>query len=169
MSSPSRDPKLSGQLTAEYLALKNDLEQARNLATDYENQFRDKSVDFNALKARLDKTLGDLNDMQQHILALREERHRFANRAMETVALEKRVADMTAGLQRVPELEKRIAEMTAELERTRELEKRIADQTVELQRMREMEKKIADMTIELQRMRESKRGDEGGGGVSWVG
>jgi len=32
-----------------------------------------------------------------------------------------------------------------------------------------MEKKIADMTIELQRMRESKRGDEGVGGVSWVG
>jgi len=36
------DPELTGNLTADYVALRNDLEQAKSLAMDYQNQLCDK-------------------------------------------------------------------------------------------------------------------------------
>jgi septal ring factor EnvC (AmiA/AmiB activator) len=95
------DPNLSGNLTSEYAALQNDLEQARCLAADYQNQLSDKTNDFAALKLTLEKTVSDLEKLQVHILALRQERHRLSNEAMRAVALEIKVAELTKELNRL--------------------------------------------------------------------
>ena len=95
------DPTLSGNLTAEYTALQNDLEQARCLAMDYQNQLCDKSNDLATLKLTLEKTASDLEKLQAHILALREERHRLANEVMRVVSLEAKVAALTDELKRL--------------------------------------------------------------------
>jgi chromosome segregation ATPase len=95
------DPKLSGNLAADYVALQNDLQQARLLATDYQNQLCDKTNEFAGLKFVLEKTSADLERLQEHILALREERHSLANKAMRAVALEAKVAALTDELKRL--------------------------------------------------------------------
>jgi len=103
---PSRfncDPSLSGNLTAEYTALQNDLEQARCLAVDYQNQLSDKANSVAQLKLTLEKTAGDLEKLQAHILALREERHRLANEVMRVVSLEAKVAALTEEVKRLRE------------------------------------------------------------------
>jgi chromosome segregation ATPase len=102
------DPSLSGNLTAEYTALQNDLEQARCLAVDYQNQLSDKSNALATLKITLERTSGDLEKLQAHILALREERHRLANECMRVVALEFKVANLTEELKRLRETQREI-------------------------------------------------------------
>ena len=97
------DPTLSGNLTADYTALRNDLEQAKSLAKDYQNQLCDKSNDIALLKSTLEKTAGNLEKLQAHIVALREERHRLANEVMRVVLLEGKVASLTDELNRLRE------------------------------------------------------------------
>lgn len=109
MSRFSCDPNLTGNLTAEYEALQNDLEQAKSLARDYQNQLCDKSNDVAALKLTLEKTAADLEKLQQHIVALRHERHKLANEVMRVVSLEAKLAASEA----------RIAGLTEELRRER--------------------------------------------------
>ena len=86
------DPNLTGNLTAEYDALQNDLVQARALAADYQNQLSDKTNDLAQLKFTLERTLANLAKLQEFIVALRQERHRLANQAMRAVALEVKLA-----------------------------------------------------------------------------
>ena len=95
------DPSLSGNLVADYTALQNDLEQARCLAVDYQNQLSDKSNDLAVLKLTLEKTVRDLEKLNAHILALREERHRLANEVMRVVSLEAKVAALTEEVKRL--------------------------------------------------------------------
>jgi chromosome segregation ATPase len=94
------DPQLTGNLNAEYEALQNDLEQAKLLAVDYQNQLSDKSNAYAALKLALEKTTSDLQKLQLHIVALREERHRLANEVMKVVSLEAKLAAVTEELKR---------------------------------------------------------------------
>ncbi len=107
MSRFTCDPTLTGNLTAEYEALQNDLEQAKLLAADYQNQLSNKTNDYAALKRTLEKTFGDLEKLQSHIIALREERHKLANEVMKVVSLEAKLAAAEA----------KIASLTDELER----------------------------------------------------
>jgi len=95
MAVNSEPPNLSSRLSADYAALQNDLQQARFLAGDYQKQLCDKSNDLAALKLLLEKAFGDLEHLQANIVALREERHRLANAAMRSVALEHKLAAMT--------------------------------------------------------------------------
>ena len=97
----NRDPKLSSKLTADYAALQNDLLQAKLLAADYQHQLCDKSNDFAVLKLALEKTTGDLEKLQAHIVALREERHKLANEVMRGVSLEVKLAAATKELKRL--------------------------------------------------------------------
>ncbi|MGB8355286.1 MAG: hypothetical protein WCD79_15415 [Chthoniobacteraceae bacterium] len=99
----SCDPSLSDNLTAEYTALQNDLEQARCLAVDYQSQLNDKSNDLAVLKLTLERTVRDLEKLNAHILAMREERHRLANECMRVVGLEFKVANLTEELKRLRE------------------------------------------------------------------
>src|ERR1700733_6472670 len=101
MSRFTCDPQLTGNLTAEYEALQNDLEQAKLLAADYQSQLSDKTNDFATLKLTLEKTIGDLEKLQSHIVALREERHKLANEVMRTVLLESKVAALTQEVNRL--------------------------------------------------------------------
>ena len=95
-NSVNRDPHLSDALSADYAALLNDLEQARGLAGDYQSQLSDKSNDLAMLKIVLERTTTDLKNLQANILALRQERHRLANQAMNAVAFEAKLNTVTA-------------------------------------------------------------------------
>jgi len=86
-----RDPHLTEALSADYTALQNDLEQARDLAVDYQRQLSDKTNDLAMLKRVLERSTTDLKNLQANILALRQERHRLANQAMHAVAFECRL------------------------------------------------------------------------------
>ncbi len=88
--SPAR-PSLGILLQAETAALRNDLDQATQLAAEYQRRLSSKNNDFAGLKMALEKALADLDAMQSSIGVLRAERHQFANDAMRAVALELRV------------------------------------------------------------------------------
>jgi len=120
------DPSLTGSLTAEYEALQNDLEQAKLLASDYQSQLSDKSNDVAGLKLTLEKTVADLEKLQAHIVALREERHRLANEVMKVVSLEAKLAAANEELRKLREEAARVAP----------LETKLAVAAVELKRLR---------------------------------
>ncbi|HET6407050.1 MAG TPA: hypothetical protein VFG14_04155 [Chthoniobacteraceae bacterium] len=83
----SPDPALAANLTAtiraDYAALQNDLEQAQELAADFQRQLAGKSNEVAHIKVLLEKTQIDLQRMEGNVDALRAERHRLANEAME--------------------------------------------------------------------------------------
>lgn len=110
MSRFTCDPNLTGNLTAEYEALQNDLEQAKQLAMDYQNQLCDKSNDVAALKLTLEKTAADLAKLQEHIVALRHERHKLANEVMRVVSLEAKLAASESKVASLTEENKRLRE-----------------------------------------------------------
>ncbi len=92
---PSPDPKISANLQADYNALKNDLEQARNLAADYQQQLAGKTNDCAQMKLLLEKSAADLDHLRRDILELRQERHRLANEIVRIPILEHRLKKMT--------------------------------------------------------------------------
>ncbi len=107
---------LGATLNADYEALRNDLDQATGLASDFQRQLAGKSNEHALLKQLFEKTQKDLAHMQTGIMELREERHRLANEAMRAVALELRLkdacaardlalADATAARQSVPAID----------------------------------------------------------------
>ena len=104
------NPNLSSTLSADYEALRNDLEQANELAADFQRQLAGKSNEFAHMKQVFEKTQTDLAQFQTSIVELRQERHRLANEAMRAVAFEMRLKDMTAERDR----------LLAELESARE-------------------------------------------------
>lgn len=83
--------KLGGMIIADYEAVRNDLDQARQLAADFQYQLSGKSNECADLKALLEKSSGDLGKLQEAITELRKERHRLANEANRTLALELRL------------------------------------------------------------------------------
>ena len=107
------DPNLSAKLKADCEALQNDVQQARELAADFQRQLAGKSNEFAALKRVFQETRTHLEKLEQGIKELREERHRLANDAMRALAFERQVADRDA----------QIARLTQELEAFRQKQK----------------------------------------------
>jgi chromosome segregation ATPase len=73
---------LTTTLRADYDALQNDLEQAQEMAADFQRQLAGKSNEVAHFKSVLEKTQEDLNRMESHVAELRRERHRLANEVM---------------------------------------------------------------------------------------
>lgn len=90
-----RNPHLTAALNAEGEALRNDLEQARELAAEYQRQLASKTNDFGALHQLFQKTMEDFAQLQASVKELREERHRLANEAMKGVAFERQLRNVT--------------------------------------------------------------------------
>ena len=96
MLEPLLNPNLSGTLTADYVALENDLVQAQELAADFQRQLAGKSNEHAQLKQIFEKTQADLAHLQEGIVELRAERHRLANEAMRATAFQAKLAMVTA-------------------------------------------------------------------------
>jgi septal ring factor EnvC (AmiA/AmiB activator) len=90
------NPNLSGTLRADYEALKNDMEQAQELASDFQRQLAGKSNEHAQLKQVFEKTLADLANLQKGIEELRAERHRLANEAMRATAFQLKLNNVTS-------------------------------------------------------------------------
>jgi hypothetical protein len=129
---------LGTAVSADLEALKNDVEQARELACEYQRQLAGKSNDHALLKSLFEKTRDDLVQLHKGIAQLREERHRFANDAMKAAALEMKLERVTRerdqlqnevqALRRVraSESDERVMQLTREVERLRR-ELRLSD------------------------------------------
>ena len=89
------DPRLSATLHSDYEALQNDLQQANELAADFQRQLAGKSNDVALLKQVFEKTREDLGHLHAGIAALRAERHRLANEAMKGEAYKMKLAGVT--------------------------------------------------------------------------
>jgi chromosome segregation ATPase len=89
------DPQLTSQLRANCEALRNDLEQARELASDFQSQLNGKSNEAAHFKQSLEKTEATLGRLQVDIQRLREERHSLANDVMRLQAIELQKAQIT--------------------------------------------------------------------------
>ena len=76
------NPNTTPRLNADLDALRNDVEQAHELAGEFQRQLAHKSNDVAQLQQLVEKTLRDLELLQAGIIALREERHRLANDVM---------------------------------------------------------------------------------------
>jgi chromosome segregation ATPase len=87
---------LTASLRADYNALQNDLEQAQEMAADFQRQLAGKSNEVAHFKVLLEKTLQDLARMEGHTSELRQERHRLANEVMIAAELKERVKDLSA-------------------------------------------------------------------------
>src|SRR4051812_6810109 len=122
---------LGTSVSADLEALKNDVEQAREMACEYQRQLAGKSNDHALLKSLFEKTRDDLVHLHTGIAQLREERHRFANDAMKAMALEMKLEKVTRErdhLQsevqalrsvRASEADERVIQLSRELERLR--------------------------------------------------
>ena len=88
-------PALGRAVSADLEALKNDVEQAREMACDYQRQLAGKTNDHAELKVLFEKTQADFAHLQSGIEQLRHERHQLANEAMKAAALELKVARLT--------------------------------------------------------------------------
>jgi len=90
-SQPATIANLTASLRADYSALQNDLEQAQNMAAEFQRQLAGKSNEVAHFKALLEKTQEDLLRMEGHITELRQERHRLANEVMISMDLKETV------------------------------------------------------------------------------
>jgi chromosome segregation ATPase len=82
------NPHLTANLRADYDAIRNDLEQAQQLAADFQRQAADKSNESAHIRRLLEKTKADLTQLEAHVSELRLERHRLANDLMIAAATE---------------------------------------------------------------------------------
>jgi chromosome segregation ATPase len=104
---------LSAAIASNLDALKNDVEQAKELASDYQRQLAGKSNELADFKLLVEKTQNDLTHLQTSIAELRQERHRLANEAMKAEGLAFRLKQ--AATERVA-LEFRLKQATTEKE-----------------------------------------------------
>lgn len=88
--------RLGATVTADLEALRNDMEQAKLLAAEYQRELAGKSNELAALRQLFEKTREHLLRLETGIAKLREERHRLANEAMKVEALERKLVQMTA-------------------------------------------------------------------------
>jgi septal ring factor EnvC (AmiA/AmiB activator) len=93
---PLVNPNLSANLAADYEALQNDMQQAKELAADFQRQLAGKSNEFAQLKQLFEKTSADLAQLQSGIVELRAERHRLANESMRATAFQLKLSQVTA-------------------------------------------------------------------------
>jgi len=93
---PGVNPSLSANLSADYAALQNDMEQAKELAADFQRQLAGKSNEFAQLKQLFEKATADLAHLHEGIVELRAERHRLANESMRAIAFQLKLAQVTA-------------------------------------------------------------------------
>ena len=71
------------------------MEQARELASDYQRQLASKTNDYGELSRLFQKTMEDFTHLQGAVTELREERHRLANAAMRGAAFERQLKTVT--------------------------------------------------------------------------
>ncbi len=131
------NPKLTANLRADYEALRNDVQQANELAADFQKKLAGKSNEFAILKQVFEKACQDLGQLQVGITQLREERHRLANEAMRATALQMKLTNVTNERDRLRKemeaLSIALANVTEDCERSFRLrDKQIADLTVQL-------------------------------------
>ena len=82
------NPRLTARLKADYEAVRNDLEQAQQLAADFQAQLAGKTNEVAHFKTLLEKSRADLERLEGHVVELRQERHRLANMLMRTSVFE---------------------------------------------------------------------------------
>ena len=87
---------LGSSVAADLEAVRNDMEQARELAAEYQRELAGKSNELAALKQLFEKTREHLIQLQTSITKLRDERHRLANEAMRAEALQRKLEQVTA-------------------------------------------------------------------------
>jgi chromosome segregation ATPase len=131
------NPNLSANLRADYEALQNDMEQARELAADFQRQLAGKSNEFAQLKQLFDKATADLSNLQAGIVELRAERHRLANESMRATAFQAKLAQVTSERDR----------LRVELEHVRKALEHSAREMAAA--LRERDAQIASLVIEL--------------------
>jgi chromosome segregation ATPase len=182
---PLTNPSLTANLRGDYEALKNDVEQAKVLAADFQQQLAGKSNEVAHLKQVFEKTSRDLANLQTGITALREERHRLANEAMRAVALEHRLKKAEAEIarlkaegekasQREHARESQIAQLTGELEKVRQQLTEAQAQAVQVTPLpprapasvrpgsSDAKALLAEATETLERLRELVKEEDGG-------
>ena len=140
---PLTNPSLSATLRAEYEALQNDVEQAHELAAEFQRQLAGKSNEVAEFKQLFAKTQKDLVRLQASITELREERHRLANEAMRATAFERKLTEMTAERNR----------LLADLDLSKQAASRGDDEAG--RRLLERDAHIARLSMELTELREA--------------
>lgn len=106
MEASDHTAKLGTLLQTEAEALRNDLNEARALAAEYQREVSAKSNDLALLKQALERALHNLDLLQETLAELRTERHRLASEVMQMTWLQDQVATLRA---RVQELEQQQA------------------------------------------------------------
>jgi chromosome segregation ATPase len=76
-------------LCADLEALKNDLDQAKVLAAEFQSELAGKTKELAAMKQLFEKTRAHLVQLQLSVTKLRDERHRLANESMRADALQR--------------------------------------------------------------------------------
>jgi len=88
--------RLGPRVAADLEAIVNDMEQAKELAAEYQRELAGKSNELAALKQLFEKTRQHLIQLETSVTKLREERHRLANEAMRAEALQRKLDQVTA-------------------------------------------------------------------------
>jgi septal ring factor EnvC (AmiA/AmiB activator) len=135
---PFVDPNLSRSLSADYEALKNDLEQANEFAADLQKELAGSKNDVAHFRQVFEKTQRDLAQLQDGIVALRKERHKLANEAMRAMALDLKLKTIAherdSLLESLGESQRREEELVA-LIKTRDAQ--VAELTMQLMMLKE--------------------------------
>jgi predicted RNase H-like nuclease (RuvC/YqgF family) len=92
---------LGPRVAADYEALRNDLEQAQAIASDFQREAAGKSNELAEMRMFLERTQNDLTKLQTSIAQLRQERHDLANRVMIASAAEMRLKRSEAECERL--------------------------------------------------------------------
>lgn len=138
---PRASTPLGGRLAAECEALRNDVEQARELAADFQGQLADKANEVAQVKAVLERSQQHVNRLDGHVQQLRRERHELANQAMNAEAMALQLAKRQA----------EVSELRALLETLRTSSE--ADVGRLLQSNAEQFQEIEKLRAELQRLK----------------
>lgn len=140
---PAVNPNLSATLNADYEALQNDMQQAKELAADFQRQLAGKSNEFAQLKQLFDKVTADLAHLQGGIVELRAERHRLANESMRATAFQTKLAQVTSERDR----------LRVDLEHVRKALDRSSQEMAAA--LRDRDNQIAALVIELVTVKEA--------------
>ena len=145
------DPNLSKSLSADYEAVKNDLEQANEFAADLQKELAGSKNDVAHFKQVFEKTQRDLAQLQDGIVALRKERHKLANEAMRATGLELKLKTLTherdSLLESLGETQRREEELVA-LIKTRDTQ--VAELTMQLMMLKEDLREAKQRTLAAQ-------------------
>jgi chromosome segregation ATPase len=98
---PKTPASLAAAAQAECQALRNDVQQAREMAGEFQRQLAGKSNDFAELKRLYETTVEAVAQLQARVTELRQERHGLANKVMHLVGLERKLTQVTEERQRL--------------------------------------------------------------------